>query len=447
MKQKLITINDNRYFVILENNLVNVIKMKNGMPQEIDPNFATDELKKQSADAIVDIIKEEMIEDIKKGKYNSIYDVEDDFKSKLKDLETPLISKNNKFDFTNLKEFSLSLNELEKAFEEFFKVKEKRKDSVTQKAEMDLNKLFKENGITEYEINPSSSIITFIKDGIPHTITNTNPNESIYDRILAEMKPEDLNNKESVNNGVKNALDTIKTTELTQNETISLDKADSNVNEIANYLKNKYNIQNIYGIKPVDNSISGKMMLVNLGNGWQPIVINKDETGKMNITFGEEKQIDNTKTISNQNLNEDNLLKEELDNQVKNNQIKETFVNYTQNNKLTNEQIEILKEYGKSENYNNLDDDAKECYNLLTSIESDELEDEKINENNLENVEYENNLENEEYENKQVLSKPKVKTLTMNNKIQNAFTDPLFLTFLSGVMTGLLVFTITKFLV
>lgn len=66
MKQKLITINDNRYFVILENNLVNVIKMKNGMPQEIDPNFATDELKKQSADAIVDIIKEEMIEILKR---------------------------------------------------------------------------------------------------------------------------------------------------------------------------------------------------------------------------------------------------------------------------------------------------------------------------------------------------------------------------------------------
>ena len=425
MNKRIVTINGENFIFVKENQKVTVFKYKNGMPQIIDPHFATNRIINQTIIETINLVKDEIKKEIEQKKYTKTSDYHNEFEKRLKDADIPVLKKFGKIDLTGRKEYKEALKELDETYKSTLENKETKKEAVKKNIDVDLQTLFKENGITEYKVSNTGSVITYVKDGIPHTINQINPNTNIYEIILQSIKFDKMNNREEIDKSIKDAMETQRNTALRENDTVNIDKAEYPIDQIADYLKENYHIKNIYGIRQTDKTITDGMLMVDFGKGFQPIFVKLEKNGQTKISFGEEKQIDNTKSVTETKVNmEDEKKEDDLNQSIDNYLVDNTFDKIHEklktNTPLTDEEKKLLKEYEDSKEHTELPDETKET--------AEEVYEEVKNSDNLQKNS----------------AKVKVKRLTPAKFTQAAFTNPLFLTFISGAAFGLGIITIVE---
>ena len=425
MNKRIVTINGENFIFVKNGKKVCVFEYKNGMPQIINPHFATNRIINQTIIETINLIKDEIKEEIKQKKYTKTEDYHNEFEKRLKEADIPVLKKFGTIDLTGRKEYKEALKELDETYKNTLENKEIKKEAVKKNIDVDLQTLFKENGITEYKVNRTSSVITYVKDGIPHTINQTNPNTNIYEIILQSIKFDKMNNREEIDKSIKDAMETQRNTALRENDTVNIDKAEYPIDQIADYLKENYHIKNIYGIRQTDKTITDGMLMVDFGKGFQPIFVKLEENGQTKISFGEEKQIDNTKSVTETKVNmEDEKKEDDLNQNIDNYLVDNTFDKIHEklktNTPLTEEEKKLLKEYEDSKERTELPDETKET--------AEEAYEEVKNSDNLQKNS----------------AKVKVKRLTSPKFTQAAFANPLFLTFISGAAFGLGIITIVE---
>ena len=425
MNKRIVTINGENFIFVKENKKVTVFKYKNGMPQIIDPHFATNRIINQTIIETINLVKDEIKKEIEQKKYTKTSDYHNEFEKRLKDADIPVLKKFGKIDLTGRKEYKEALKELDETYKSTLENKETKKEAVKKNIDVDLQTLFKENGITEYKVSNTGSVITYVKDGIPHTINQINPNTNIYEIILQSIKFDKMNNREEIDKSIKDTMETQRNTALRENDTVNIDKAEYPIDQIADYLKENYHIKNIYGIRQTDKTITDGMLMVDFGKGFQPIFVKSEENGQTKISFGEEKQIDNTKSVTETKVNmEDEKKEDDLNQNIDNYLVDNTFDKIHEklktNTPLTEEEKDLLKEYEVPEERTELPDETKET--------AEEVYEEVKDSDNLQKAN----------------AKVKVKRLTPPKFTQAAFANPLFLTFISGAAFGLGVITIVE---
>ena len=365
MNKRIVTINGENFIFVKENKKVTVFKYKNGMPQIIDPHFATNRIINQTIIETINLVKDEIKKEIEQKKYTKTSDYHNEFEKRLKDADIPVLKKFGKIDLTGRKEYKEALKELDETYKSTLENKETKKEAVKKNIDVDLQTLFKENGITEYKVSNTGSVITYVKDGIPHTINQINPNTNIYEIILQSIKFDKMNNREEIDKSIKDAMETQRNTALRENDTVNIDKAEYPIDQIADYLKENYHIKNIYGIRQTDKTITDGMLMVDFGKGFQPIFVKLEENGQTKISFGEEKQIDNTKSVTETKVNmEDEKKEDDLNQNIDNYLVDNTFDKIHEklktNTPLTEEEKDLLKEYEVPEERTELPDETKE---------------------------------------------------------------------------------------
>ena len=406
MNKRIVTINGVNYVFVLDGKMVSAFKYKNGMPQIIDPHFATNSIMNQTIIETIQLIKDELKKEIISKKYTKTDDYHNEFQKRLHDTEVPILKKFGKIDLTRRKEYGEALKELDETFKMTLENKETKKDAVEKNIDVNLQTLFKENGITEYKVSKSGSVITYMKDGIPHTINQVNPDTNIYEIIIQNIEFDKMNNREEIDKSIKEAMETQRRTILHENDTVAISKAEYPLDQIADYLKENYHIKNIYGVRQTDKTITDGTIMVDFGEGFKPVFVKLEDSGKTKISFGEAKQIDNNHNVTPQKASNVDTKKQDDINQ----NVDEYIIDNTLNS------IEEKEKNGQA----------------ITQEEQDILD--KYKESDEENPE---EIVNDGPQNE--LTKAKVKKLipTKNQFAKAAFANPLFLTFISGATFGL----------
>lgn len=406
MNKRIVTINGVNYVFVLDGKMVSAFKYKNGMPQIIDPHFATNSIMNQTIIETIQLIKDELKKEIISKKYTKTDDYHNEFQKRLHDTEIPILKKFGKIDLTRRKEYGEALKELDETFKMTLENKETKKDAVEKNIDVNLQTLFKENGITEYKVSKSGSVITYMKDGIPHTINQVNPDTNIYEIIIQNIEFDKMNNREEIDKSIKEAMETQRRTVLHENDTVAISKAEYPLDQIADYLKENYHIKNIYGVRQTDKTITDGTIMVDFGEGFKPVFVKLEDSGKTKISFGEAKQIDNNHNVTSQKASNADTKKQDDINQNVDEYIKDNTLN----------SIEEKEKNGQA----------------ITQEEQDILD--KYKESDKENPE---EIVNDGPQNE--LTKAKVKKLipTKNQFAKAAFANPLFLTFISGATFGL----------
>ena len=406
MNKRIVTTNGVNYVFVLDGKMVSAFKYKNGMPQIIDPHFATNSIMNQTIIETIQLIKDELKKEIISKKYTKPDDYHNEFQKRLHDTEIPILKKFGKIDLTRRKEYGEALKELDETFKMTLENKETKKDAVEKNIDVDLQTLFKENGITEYKVSKSGSVITYMKDGIPHTINQVNPDTNIYEIIIQNIEFDKMNNREEIDKSIKEAMETQRRTVLHENDTVAISKAEYPLDQIADYLKENYHIKNIYGVRQTDKTITDGTIMVDFGEGFKPVFVKLEDSGKTKISFGEAKQIDNNHNVTPQKASNADTKKQDDINQNVDEYIKDNTLN----------SIEEKEKNGQA----------------ITQEEQDILD--KYKESDEENPE---EIVNDGPQNE--LTKAKVKKLipTKNQFAKAAFANPLFLTFISGATFGL----------
>lgn len=406
MNKRIVTINGVNYVFVLDGKMVSAFKYKNGMPQIIDPHFATNSIMNQTIIETIQLIKDELKKEIISKKYTKPDDYHNEFQKRLHDTEIPILKKFGKIDLTRRKEYGEALKELDETFKMTLENKETKKDAVEKNIDVNLQTLFKENGITEYKVSKSGSVITYMKDGIPHTINQVNPDTNIYEIIIQNIEFDKMNNRDEIDKSIKEAMETQRRTVLHENDTVAISKAEYPLDQIADYLKENYHIKNIYGVRQTDKTITDGTIMVDFGEGFKPVFVKLEDSGKTKISFGEAKQIDNNHNVTPQKASNADTKKQDDINQNVDEYIKDNTLN----------SIEEKEKNGQA----------------ITQEEQDILD--KYKESDEENPE---EIVNDGPQNE--LTKAKVKKLipTKNQFAKAAFANPLFLTFISGATFGL----------
>lgn len=406
MNKRIVTINGVNYVFVLDGKMVSAFKYKNGMPQIIDPHFATNSIMNQTIIETIQLIKDELKKEIISKKYTKTDDYHNEFQKRLHDTEIPILKKFGKIDLTRRKEYGEALKELDETFKMTLENKETKKDAVEKNIDVNLQTLFKENGITEYKVSKSGSVITYMKDGIPHTINQVNPDTNIYEIIIQNIEFDKMNNRDEIDKSIKEAMETQRRTVLHENDTVAISKAEYPLDQIADYLKENYHIKNIYGVRQTDKTITDGTIMVDFGEGFKPVFVKLEDSGKTKISFGEAKQIDNNHNVTPQKASNADTKKQDDINQ----NVDEYIIDNTLNS------IEEKEKNGQA----------------ITQEEQDILD--KYKESDEENPE---EIVNDGPQNE--LTKAKVKKLipTKNQFAKAAFANPLFLTFISGATFGL----------
>ena len=270
MNKRIVTINGVNYVFVLDGKMVSAFKYKNGMPQIIDPHFATNSIMNQTIIETIQLIKDELKKEIISKKYTKTDDYHNEFQKRLHDTEIPILKKFGKIDLTRRKEYGEALKELDETFKMTLENKETKKDAVEKNIDVNLQTLFKENGITEYKVSKSGSVITYMKDGIPHTINQVNPDTNIYEIIIQNIEFDKMNNRDEIDKSIKEAMETQRRTVLHENDTVAISKAEYPLDQIADYLKENYHIKNIYGVRQTDKTITDGTIMVDFGEGFKP---------------------------------------------------------------------------------------------------------------------------------------------------------------------------------
>lgn len=285
--------------------------------------------------------------------------------------------------FESIEEYKQLIKNLSDSFNEM-NVEEKR-ELIENQVDVDLRTLFAENGIKEYEVSPSKSVITYEKDGVVHTLVNTDPNTTIYDVIFKSIQFDKLNSREEIDREISRIIELERQHKYKENQTVDVNNLDDYKRQIADYLKKEYSYTNIKGIEPEDNSVIDGGWIVELSDGNKiPIFATRNENGTLSITFGKEKQVNSQTTPETEMREIDNDTKNiegEIDIETKKEQLKELYQKYIiDDEELSEEDIKVIETYSNEEEFDKLPEDVKEiCQEILNTY--NELNQEKDNTN------------------------------------------------------------------
>ncbi len=380
MEKHYIQIGGKQFILAFKDNNLSLFEYTNGQMKLLNPNNIN------QGNAVVQVVLSELVKEVgkginkklKDGEYANLSEATNDIQKKIGSINMPqLNSKVKDLHLETNEDYKLLLNNLETTFTKL--ELEQKKQMVENSIDVDLRTLFAENGITEYEVSQSKSVVTYMKDGMPHTLNNTDPSKTIYEVVLQSLQFDKMNSREEIDNEIARIMKIESEYKYENNTTLresefKSDDFESYTEEIAKYLKDNYNINEVYGIKPASNSYLDGGLLVNIGNGWQPVFVTKGDDGVLSVTFGKEKQIDNNHNVeaNDATIGTNESLKEDLDYMTKTNQLKNIYLKLLQEEELTEEETQVLDSYKNDESlFNNLKQEDREiCMQALELYEN-----------------------------------------------------------------------------
>ena len=390
-----ISINNKNYEYIIKDNQISIFQNIEGHlnplnSKEIKEN---EPLLTKTVENILDIIKEEISNNIKNGKYKNEQEIKEELNKKINSVSTPQLNKVlNSVDVFAMDNSKECLKYLFEEFERQNNSIENKQEIIKQNIDPDIENIFKENGITEYEMNPYTSTVVYYQNGNPTTITKNN-NETIYESLLRQINLDKLTSKDEINRAIQSTMNTLSNVTYTTNIAKDINQMNQQTQSLAHQI-DKFNPSKMYGF----NQKQGEMILSDFEEGQKPINIDQNQ----NINIGQEVTIDGDQKINTetQSLNEINMEQQLNDNNIEY-KIAQMYKNVMNGEVLTNDEEELLNYYNDLTNQIRLSEKAQ---NLISEINANKKETKK-----------EIDLQKE---------KPKILKMEFkNNQMPNAFVD------------------------
>ena len=431
MTKHYVEINGKTYIFVFKENQLLLFEIINGKPQKVNTNELKDknEMIQNSLTGMLKIIEEDINKKIETGKYNSLNEVTKDIKDRVGCINiTQLNMLVREINFETNEEYKTMLKHLSDKFIEMDL--ERKKQVVEQQIDVDLRTLFAENGIKEYEISPSKSVITYEKDGIIHTLNNTDPNSTIYDVVLKSINLDKMNSREELDNEISRIMDLESQHKYQKNRTVSFNELEDYKQNIAEFLQKEYGYTNIKGIEPEDSNIIDGGWIAELNDGNKiPIFAIRNENGLISVTLGREKQIDSIDEPSTQakEIDKDSkTIEKEIDSQTREEQLTEIYKKLFNEEELTEEEKEIIEIYrNNEEEFNKLSKEAREMCKEI--------------------IEIYDKMQMEKYPERYATNEKVLKLGEMPKPTDESGTIYIgVVTFLSGLITGIFVFMFFK---
>ena len=390
-----ISINNKNYEYIIKDNQISIFQNIEGHlnplnSKEIKEN---EPLLTKTVENILDIIKEEISNNIKNGKYKNEQEIKEELNKKINSVSTPQLNKVlNSVDVFAMDNSKECLKYLFEEFERQNNSIENKQEMIKQNIDPNIENIFKENGITEYEMNPYTSTVVYYQNGNPTTITKNN-DETIYESLLRQINLDKLTSKDEINRAIQSTMNTLSNVTYTTNIAKDINQMNQQTQSLAHQI-DKFNPSKMYGF----NQKQGEMILSDFEEGQKPINIDQNQ----NINIGQEVTIDGDQKINTetQSLNEINMEQQLNDNNIEY-KIAQMYKNVMNGEVLTNDEEELLNYYNDLTNQIRLSEKAQ---NLISEINANKKETKK-----------EIDLQKE---------KPKVLKMEFkNNQMPNAFVD------------------------
>ena len=421
MDKKIIFVNGEMYIFAFSNKNITVFNY-NGNYKKINLNTKEDfDLHIENiVVGIVQIVGEELLNKIKNNMFISEEEIKNEFLNSLKKFNID----NQNIYYETFKAYEDKLEELNSAFQKQNDNAKQKEEIIEEKLNVDLKTIFQDHGINEFEITDTKSAITYEKNGIPYVITHTNPDTNIYEEVLRSLDFDKLNSKEQLDMEIDNSFEREKDRFTEHKTETTYNSFDNNIEEITDFLRKNYGINEIYDVMPSNDNTIGESLLVDYGNGWQLLTIERDINGIItSVKLGTRKNIDNEKNTSLgvQDLKTENL-EDELSNQAITNQIKGILLKLYQNKELSEEDKKVIEKNKIESNFYTLPPEAQQMFREISEL--------------YQNLQIELNPEIEKNEEKgraYKIEPPK-------KEDKNAFIEIGIVTFLSGIITGILVY-------
>ena len=432
MNKHYIKIDGKDYIIVIKNNELNLFENNNGNVVKVNTNnYKTKEEMMQNAlTGLMQIIEEEINENIKNKKYNSIEEITKDIKNKVCSINVPQFKTViNEVNFETNAEYKAMLKRLSEVFSKLDI--EKKKQIVEEETNIDLKTLFTRNGIKEYEVSQNKSVITYEKDGKTYTFNNPDPNNTIYDVVLNDLNLEKMNSEEEIDKEIERIMELESQNKYQQNQTVDVNSLENYEKAITDFLKKEYSYINIKGIKPENSYIIDGGWIAETDNGEKiPIFVTKDANETLSVTFGKEKQISSSSSPETEmkQINADSEeIEKQIDSETKKQQLVTIYEKYIYNGEsLTEEDKQVIESYNNEEEFNKLSEETQIiCQEIL-----DEYNKEK------DNIQSKTNENGRQYKLIPPKNQPKP------DEAGIAYIG--IVTFLSGLITGLFVFTFFK---
>ena len=363
--------------------------------------------------------KKDILNKIKNGEYKNINDIKNDLLSYLKKNQIDGLDD----DFENNLDFIKTVNELNHEFEKANTDVEQKEEIIEETLNVNLRTLFQSHGINEFKIDDTKSAVIYEKDGIPHVLTHTNPNANIYEMVLRSLEFDKLHSKEELDEQIDRSFESEKDRFNNHNTRRTYEISDKNIMDITDYLRKNYGINKIFDVMPSNDNTIGESLLIDCGKGWQLLTIQRDINGVITAAnFGTRKDLDNEKNVTPaiQDIKTETI-SDELSNKAKDNQIKEILMKLYGNEDLSREDEYVINYYSDEQNFYTLSEEAMKMFLQIKDI-------------------YKGH--EEVYNDEKVYKKEMPK-----KEDKNAFIELTIVTFLSGLLSGALVYMFLSMLV
>ena len=413
MYKRVVFVKGKNYIFTLNGSKINIFD-NNG-----NKVLITDDLKDVLTREAIGFIKDGIIlPNIQSGKYSSFDDVSLEFENYLKHFE--IADGIDRESLINSEAYKEALKEVSELFEAKLNPDEK-KEVIKETIEVNLETLFKDNGITEYEVTPSKSVIMYFKDGVYHTI-NYSTGDNIYDIILSNIEIDKLSSRGDLDKAIASTLENETFNRFTENESISLSEATGMEKKIFDFLTSQ-GYKDIKGIRQQDAS---GMWIVEMASGPMLFNVIQNPDGTIQIKTSGEKSLDASGDV---HVNGSEVISSSLENGI--------------NDELAyNQMVQIVAKFKTDDNALLNEDEVNlmEHYRNLGSYVSDEVSPRTlhlISEAMPHFEEVYHPIANN-------LSKAKQKVLTPPKKNNSAFVNTLLVSFCSGVFTSAFILLIIK---
>ncbi|MBQ9011656.1 MAG: hypothetical protein IJ093_03305 [Bacilli bacterium] len=421
-----ITINDRNYEFVYKDGKMHLLRNENGNFSLVNLNLIKTDDKERllnyTIEAILEVVREKITEKIEHNEYKNTQEIQEDIKNMAASINVPELAGAIKNEtIVNSSQAEKLAEDMNKVFAESNKTVEKKEEIVKENIDVRLETLFKENNITEYDINTNANIVVFYKNGVPHTINNTDGNRTIYEAILNEIELDKIASREDVDKAIEKSMEIAAEFQHSENKTIDVSSLENPAANVAENIKGYYNPSTMYGVN-MDKAITDdQMLLADFGEGLTPInVANENNVADKKISVGTEKAIDNngdvtapTTTVKNENIQKD------LNDEALDKKIADLLVKCLNNEELDSSEKEFIESYR----------DDSLFYKLSV----------KSQENMTQLLEYLDNLQ-VEYDEEMGIEKDKanVKTLGEMPKPNSNDTLSTLIIVLAAILTGIL---------
>lgn len=419
--KRIVFINNNLFILDFRGGKVNVFTYEDKLKRvnlKKEPQY-----QKDVTTALILSFKKDILNKIKNGEYKNINDIKSDLLSYLKKTQIDGLDD----DFENNLDFIKTVNELNYEFEKANVDVEQKEEIIEETLKVNLRTLFQSHGINEFKIDDTKSAVIYEKDGIPHVLTHTNPNANIYEMVLRSLEFDKLHSKEELDAEIDKSFESEKDRFNNHDTRRTYEILNKNIMDITDYLRKNYDIKEIFDVMPSNDNTIGESLLVDYGKGWQLLTIQRDNNGVIKAAnFGTRKDLDNEKNVTPaiQDIKTETI-SDDLSNEARDNQIKEILIKLYGNEDLSSEDKQVINYYSDEQNFYTLSKEAREMFLQITEIykshDKEVYDDEKVE---------------------------KVYKLEMPKKEDNsAFTKLTVVTFLSGLLSGALVYMFLSMLV